>query len=596
MFGPAVPIVKQPIHPHAGLEKNFPVTIWNRVQHENHNSGGLMNTVPENSGKPISDVPTVAIGVDTPSSQQADSATGTSARRCVALVDGPTPHLTAETEQLLRVRLRMAAGLLFLGFAAFLVQNVFHVDLSAPVDVWGVILHTTVTLALAALAAVLWMWRKADLGVLRLCELAIFGLPTIMFLYAQYWVALECCKRGYFEFPEGLWLVLIYTYALFIPNTFRRAVVVIGLMAAAPVITLWAVIALHPQIAKVADLQDLTGIPLLLAIAAVGSIYGARTIGLLREQAFEGRQLGQYRLKRCLGAGGMGEVYLAEHQLLKRPCVIKLILPERAGDPRTLARFRREVQAAARLSHWNNIAVYDYGHTESGTFYYVMEYLPGMNLAELVARFGPLSPARTVYLLRQVCDALTEAHSIGLIHRDIKPGNIFLTQRGRVYDVVKLLDFGLVKPVLETDGQAVHLTAEGTITGTPLFMSPEQATGQRSADVRSDLYSVGVVAYFLLCGRPPFEGDRPMQVIVAHASRPVMPPSSHRPDIPGDLEQVILRCLEKDPADRYPSAQALGEALGRCEVAAQWTQDHARRWWQEHQAAFPQLCEPCNQQ
>lgn len=553
-----------------------------------------MSTPPQTPSNALSDAPTVAIGAATPSPGSAESASEGSTRRCVALVDGPTPHLTAETEQLLRMRLRMAAGLLFIGFAAFFVQNIFHIDFSSPVDAWGAALHAVVTLALAGLAALLWMWRKADLRALRLCELAIFGLPVLMFLYAQYWVAVKCCEKGFFEFPEGLWLVLMYTYALFIPNTFRRAMVVISLMALAPVVMLWVVIATQPAIANLAEMQDLTGILLLLAVAALGSIYGARTIGLLREQAFEARQLGQYRLKRCLGAGGMGEVYLAEHQLLKRPCVIKLILPERAGDPRTLARFRREVQAAARLSHWNNIAVYDYGQTETGTFYYVMEYLPGMNLAELVARIGPLPPERVICLLRQVCDALTEAHSIGLIHRDIKPGNIFLTQRGGVCDVVKLLDFGLVKPLVESDGQPLHLTAEGTITGTPLFMSPEQATGSGGVDVRSDLYSVGAVGYFLLCGRPPFEGDRPMEVIVAHASRPVVPPSVHRLEVPADLEQVILRCLEKDPADRYPSARALGEALARCAAAQQWTQTEARRWWQEHRAVFPQLCEPCS--
>jgi len=552
-----------------------------------------MNAQDNNSNHYPSDAPTLAASVATPGDAEAASSAEQPSRRCFALVEGPTPQLTSETQQLLRTRLRMAAGVLFVGFAAFFAQNIFHVDYNSPVDLGGIVLHGLVTVALGVLAIELWIWRSAELCHLRVAELLIFGLPAVMFLYAQYWIALSCCRRGYFEFPEGLWLVLIYTYALFIPNTFRRAVTVIGLMAAAPVIMLWVVLAAHPQVVALADMYDLTSIPLLMAVAAWGSIYGARTIGLLRQQAFEARQLGQYRLKRCLGAGGMGEVYLAEHQLLKRPCVVKLILPEKAGDPRTLARFRREVQAASRLSHWNNVAVYDYGQTESGTLYYVMEYLPGMNLTELVGRFGPLPPGRVVYLLRQVCDALSEAHSIGLLHRDIKPGNVFLTQRGRVYDVVKLLDFGLVKPLVQSEDQSTSLTVEGAITGTPLFMSPEQAAG-REVDARSDLYSVGVVAYYLLCGRPPFEGQRPVELIVAHASHPVMPPSNHRPDIPEDLEQIVLRCLAKTPADRYPSAEALGEALSQCSAANQWTQADARRWWEEHQAEIPRLCEPCN--
>src|SRR5688572_18036212 len=176
--------------------------------------------------------------------------------------------------------------------------------------------------------------------------------------------------------------------------------------------------------------------------------------------------MGQYKLKQLIGSGGMGEVYLAEHQLMKRPCAIKVIRPEKAGDPKVLARFEREVQATARLSHWNTIDIFDYGRADDGTFYYVMEYLPGMNLSELVRKHGPLPAGRAIYLIRQACDALQEAHDLGLVHRDIKPANIFAASRGGVCDVVKLLDFGLAKPL--ADLGAAHLTAEGTITGSPL--------------------------------------------------------------------------------------------------------------------------------
>jgi len=236
------------------------------------------------------------------------------------------------------------------------------------------------------------------------------------------------------------------------------------------------------------------------------------------------------------------------------------------------------VRSTAKLSHWNTIEIFDYGHTQDGTFYYVMEYLPGMSLAELVERFGPLPAERAIHFLAQTCDALTEAHAMGLIHRDIKPGNIFAAQRGGVYDVTKLLDFGLVKPLVD-DEHSIQLTVEGAITGSPLFMSPEQAVGDSQPDARSDMYSLGAVGYFLLTGCPPFEGDRPIKVVIAHAHHDVVPPSQHMPTIPRDLEEVVLRCLEKEPSRRYQTAAELAESLRRCEAAGQWTRADAARWW-----------------
>src|SRR6185503_7589390 len=222
-----------------------------------------------------------------------------------------------------------------------------------------------------------------------------------------------------------------------------------------------------------------SGQVLIMAIAVMVGIVGVHTIGNLRREAFTARQLGQYRLKKRLGSGGMGEVYLAEHQMMKRPCAVKLIRPEKAGDPRMLARFEREVRATAKLSHWNSIDIYDYGRTADGTFYYVMEYLPGHNIGEIVVDYGPIPPGRTIFLMDQVCGALAEAHGIGLVHRDIKPANIFCAYRGGVFDVIKLLDFGLAKPTMEPGADA-QLTLAGTVTGSPLFMSPEQASGEDS--------------------------------------------------------------------------------------------------------------------
>jgi serine/threonine-protein kinase len=263
---------------------------------------------------------------------------------------------------------------------------------------------------------------------------------------------------------------------------------------------------------------------------------------------------------------------------MKRPCAIKVIRPSKAADPQALARFEREVRATAKLTHWNTVEIFDYGRTDDGTFYYVMEYLPGMSVGELVDMHGPLEPSRVIHLLRQTCDALSEAHSLQLIHRDIKPGNIFVAQRGGVHDVAKLLDFGLAKPLL-SDESAVSLTQEGSITGSPLYMSPEQAMGDRPPDARSDIYSLGALAYFMLTGSPPFDGANPLKVIFAHAHQAPVPPSQLQTDIPADLERVILRCLEKNPDDRFQTTAELSAALGQCGSATHWSRELAADWW-----------------
>jgi serine/threonine-protein kinase len=274
----------------------------------------------------------------------------------------------------------------------------------------------------------------------------------------------------------------------------------------------------------------------------------------------------------------MGEVYLAEHRLLKRPCALKLIRPDCVGDPKAVARFEREARLTAALSHPNTVEIYDCGRTSNGAYYYVMEYLPGLSLEELVERHGPLPPGRAVYLLRQLCQALREAHAVGLIHRDIKPSNIIAARRGGRDDVAKLLDFGLVRPA---QAPTADLSAERQILGTPLFMSPEQAAGDRELDQRSDLYSLGAVAYHLLTGRPPFNGVGGLTVLVAHARDPVVPPSRIRTGIPEDLEHVVLRCLAKDAADRFPDAENLERALRECACSGDWDQDRAARWWRD---------------
>jgi serine/threonine-protein kinase len=493
----------------------------------------------------------------------------------VALVDGTIAQLDADTQAMLRNRLRLSAMVLFFGFAIFLVAYVVWTMLAETVEDYRIGFlgfQAGITIVLGLLWLVMAYRRTRSILRLRLAELIIFGLPMVFFLAFQYF---EMGNLGLGPF-SGLWLMLMFTYALFIPNPLKRAASVIGIMAAAPIIlmvVMWLTSSMPlsgPELAYYA---------LLMGFCAVGSVFGVQTIDTLRHEAYQARQLGHYRLSEQIGAGGMGEVYLAEHQLLKRPCVIKLIKPDKAGDQKILARFKREVRATSKLTHWNTIDIFDYGSTAEGVFYYVMEYLPGMALGDIVERYGPMPASRVIHVLEQACDALCEAHARGLVHRDIKPGNIFLAERGGVYDVAKLLDFGLVKPLSDED--AMQLTTEGAIIGSPLYMSPEQATGKGTPESRSDIYSLGAVAYYLLTGRPPFQGDNPVQVIMAHASQDPEPPTTFRPDVPADLEQLILKCLAKSPEDRYQTALDLRQALLACEHAGQWGRTEALMWWKE---------------
>ncbi len=228
------------------------------------------------------------------------------------------------------------------------------------------------------------------------------------------------------------------------------------------------------------------------------------------------------------------------------------------------------------LSHPNTIEIFDYGHSDDGTFYYVMEFLPGMSLADLVRHYGPLPPGRAVYLLRQVCGRWLEAHRLRLVHRDLKPANLFVAILGGKCDVAKVLDFGLVKL---TAPEATQLTADYTVSGTPQYMSPEQAMSVSEIDGRADIYALGAILYFMLTGRPPFDGATPTELMIAHARDPVVPPSQIRLGIPADLEAVALRCLSKKPSDRYAGARELSFALAACASAAEWDETKAEEWW-----------------
>ena len=289
----------------------------------------------------------------------------------------------------------------------------------------------------------------------------------------------------------------------------------------------------------------------------------------LRQQVAEVSELGQYILEEKIGAGGMGEVWRARHRLLIRPAAIKLIrqqaLGSMSGDPELLMRrFEREARATAALKSPHTVQLYDFGATDDGTLYYVMELLDGLDLDTLVKRHGPLPAERVVRILRQVCSSLADAHSNGLVHRDIKPANVVVSRVGTTFDFVKVLDFGLVKldSAQRVDVDAVKLTGDGSTSGTPGFMAPEVVLGAAETDHRVDLYSLGCVAYWLLTGKLVFEGSSAMQVMIDHARTPAPRPSLRvELPIPAPLEDLVMECLEKEPARRPSSAEVLSARL-----------------------------------
>ncbi|UCF92167.1 MAG: protein kinase, partial [Desulfobacterales bacterium] len=318
----------------------------------------------------------------------------------------------------------------------------------------------------------------------------------------------------------------------------------------------------------------------LLLLASSGVILlTSLSIRRLKYRIDEIKQLGQYTLEEKIGEGGMGTVYRARHAVLKRPTAVKLLKPE-AVNPETVARFEREVQLTSQLTHPNTIEVYDYGRTPEGIFYYAMEYLPGVNLGQLIDMEGAIAPARAIHILKHVCFSLEEAHGKGLIHRDIKPLNIILCERGGQFDAVKVLDFGLVKDIGRHD---IQHTAVHALTGTPAYVAPERLTDPQNIDARSDIYCLGAVGFNLLTGRDVFEGTNAMEICY-HVMQTPPPRPSERLDapIPHQLDQLILDCLAKDPADRPPDVRAIIDALVSIPDAGRWNQDDARRWWEKN--------------
>ncbi|MFC1610625.1 serine/threonine-protein kinase [Myxococcota bacterium] len=385
--------------------------------------------------------------------------------------------------------------------------------------------------------------------------------------------------------PQNTWVVgFIIAFPLIVPCPPRRTLLTAIAAASMAPLGLTVLVALGVWDAQPRDFLWSFLNP---AFAVVIAYFGSRVVyGINRDMA-RAQQMGSYHLESLLGRGGMGEVWRASHQMLARPAAVKLIRTDLGrDDPKTasgiLERFEREAQATATLKSNHSVALYDFGRSDDGVFYYVMELLDGVDLETLIDRYGPVPPERAVHLLLQACHSLADAHAGGLIHRDIKPANIFVCQQGLEYDFVKVLDFGLVALQAKPRNEDANLTANGMVPGTPAYLAPEMAVGGQ-IDGRADIYALGCVAFWLLTGRPVFEAFTAVAAIVAHANQKPDPPSAvTEVTIPAELDDLVLACLEKQPDRRPQSALALAQRLAEIPLPDDWTNANAKAWWETH--------------
>jgi len=422
-----------------------------------------------------------------------------------------------------------------------------------------------------------------DLGLLFLIlgALGISG-PTFWGIYPEIGPELAH-NRAFVGVPwDCVWILI---FPVIIPNCPVKILMASLLAAtAAPVVTSLSVMAGATN-AETGHLFFWRYFIFTNYLCALLAWFSASYIHKLGSNLVQARELGAYQLQSKLGTGGMGEIWLAEHRLLARPSALKIIRPEILGSDiksRTaaIARFEREAQATASLNSPHTIRVFDFGRTPENSFFYVMELLTGIGLDIFVHKYGPQPPERVVFLLRQVCHSLQDAHANGMVHRDIKPGNLFLCQVGQDYDFIKVLDFGLVKSTGSNVRQDLTLTNPNITAGTPGFLSPEIALSRSDIDGRSDLYSLGCVAYWLLTGVPVFEGENALETAAMHLKDVPMAPSQRSEfPIPDQLEKIILDLLAKDPADRPSTAGELDRRLAECQLDKVWDGDSARRWW-----------------
>jgi serine/threonine-protein kinase len=393
----------------------------------------------------------------------------------------------------------------------------------------------------------------------------------------------------------AVWVVV---FTIVVPSPPRRAVVAALASVSSVAVVLGLLMASGATSLRVAPAAFFFGLVFPYLIVVGMAYIAARVVYHLGTEVSRARELGSYRLEEKLGEGGMGEVWRARHRMLARPAAIKLIRPALAGQPGAgvsadaVRRFEREAQVIAQLRSPHTVELFDFGVATDGAFYYVMELLDGLDADALLRRFGPTPAERAIYLLRQVCHSLSEAESCGLVHRDIKPANVFLCRYGEEYDFVKVLDFGLVSAVRDPAHRGPIDTQENVTPGTPAFMAPEQAAGT-DFDGRADIYATGCLAYWLLTGQLVFSSQTSLGHLVHHAHTAPTPPSARTElRIPAALDDLVLACLAKDPAQRPQSARELSLRLAEVDGASAWTQERAREWWATHQVARPPAPQP----
>lgn len=440
----------------------------------------------------------------------------------------------------------------------------------------------------AMVLGILWLLPSLRRRGLLLVELLLFGTEMLVLLDSQYFTGVHLIEQrdlidAVAVQKNGVLrgLVLIFCSAVFLPHPPKVAGRVAVTMAGA-IVLCHAFVLDHARTAHLV-MDDMAShrVVMFNAVALTAGVVLASLAGWSlrgrRDVIAPGGQLGPYRLQLRLDAGPMGEVYLAEHETLSRPCAVKIVSASQRRRGIENERFAREVRAASALRHPSAVTIYDCGQATNGASYYAMEFLPGLTVAGLVGRFGTMPAGRVIYLARQICGVLNEAHRRGLIHRDLAASNVFVSVLGGQCDVAKLLDFGVVALTGETAGQA----GSHRVAGTPEFLAPEQAVAAGSVDARADVYGLGALLVFMLTGRPPYQGDTPDEVLRMHVSEPLSSVERLISDVPGDLRSVVLQCLAKEPSERFASSEAVSAALRACDAASEWSDEAAAAWWRQ---------------
>ena len=442
--------------------------------------------------------------------------------------------------------------------------------------------------AIAASLAVYFLARSGKFAAQRLLDLGMIyevALAAVIAVSSVELTWFSSIRLGFMFSPVAIWIVI---FPVVVPNTAQRTLVAaIAAALTEPIVVVSLALAgvgAMPAFGEFARYLWPSAAAIFIAVAISKLVYG------LGEAVSKARAMGSYELSKLLGRGGMGEVWQGKHRMLTRDAAVKLIHPRAFGGQdedqtlKILKRFEREAQATAALRSPHTIEVYDFGIARDGTFYYVMEMLHGLDLQQLVDQFGAQPPGRVVHILKQACHSLHEAHVGGLVHRDIKPSNLFLCRYGLDVDFTKVLDFGIVTQRLDEGTQNPHLTEVGMVSGTPAYLAPEAVVEGVELDGRADLYALGCIGYWLLCGQLVFDKSSPMGFVMAHTNdEPERISSRTTNAIPSDLEHLIMACLAKDPNARPKDAFDLARQLDQVTTANDWNQEMASEWWAEHE-------------